>query len=125
MESAAICVCSDLEATAAPAHRAPASYRGAKPNVMLVRTGSANHENILIFDISFVDIRLKFCRLIADVSFLVLFCFFVFFISPLASEPPATMPPPCQCQNGGTCYFDDNKALCKYDIKGVTGGRGG
>ncbi|XP_030630936.1 low-density lipoprotein receptor-related protein 2 [Chanos chanos] len=28
-------------------------------------------------------------------------------------EPPATMPPPCQCQNGGTCYFDDNKALCK------------
>uniref|UniRef100_A0A7N8XVY7 Low-density lipoprotein receptor-related protein 2 n=1 Tax=Mastacembelus armatus TaxID=205130 RepID=A0A7N8XVY7_9TELE len=27
--------------------------------------------------------------------------------------PPPTMPPPCQCQNGGTCYFDDNKALCK------------
>ncbi|TDG98033.1 hypothetical protein EPR50_G00214030 [Perca flavescens] len=28
-------------------------------------------------------------------------------------DPPPTMPPPCQCQNGGTCYFDDNKALCK------------
>lgn len=26
---------------------------------------------------------------------------------------PPTMPPPCQCRNGGTCYFDDNKALCK------------
>uniref|UniRef100_A0A3Q2DFF2 Low density lipoprotein receptor-related protein 2b n=1 Tax=Cyprinodon variegatus TaxID=28743 RepID=A0A3Q2DFF2_CYPVA len=29
-----------------------------------------------------------------------------------AFEPPPTMPPPCQCQNGGTCYFDDNMALC-------------
>uniref|UniRef100_A0A3B3E196 Low-density lipoprotein receptor-related protein 2 n=1 Tax=Oryzias melastigma TaxID=30732 RepID=A0A3B3E196_ORYME len=29
-----------------------------------------------------------------------------------AFEPPPTMPPPCLCQNGGTCYFDDNKALC-------------
>ncbi|XP_047465711.1 low-density lipoprotein receptor-related protein 2 [Mugil cephalus] len=28
-------------------------------------------------------------------------------------DPPPTMPPPCQCQNGGTCYFDDNQALCK------------
>ncbi|XP_051771492.1 low-density lipoprotein receptor-related protein 2 [Ctenopharyngodon idella] len=27
-------------------------------------------------------------------------------------EPEPTMPPPCQCKNGGTCYFDDNKALC-------------
>ncbi|XP_054913786.1 low-density lipoprotein receptor-related protein 2 isoform X1 [Poeciliopsis prolifica] len=27
-------------------------------------------------------------------------------------DPPPTMPPPCQCQHGGTCYFDDNKALC-------------
>lgn len=27
-------------------------------------------------------------------------------------EPEPTMPPPCQCRNGGTCYFDDNKALC-------------
>uniref|UniRef100_A0A671UNK4 Low density lipoprotein receptor-related protein 2b n=1 Tax=Sparus aurata TaxID=8175 RepID=A0A671UNK4_SPAAU len=27
-------------------------------------------------------------------------------------DPPPTMPPPCQCQNGGTCYFDDNQALC-------------
>uniref|UniRef100_A0A672JCA6 Low density lipoprotein receptor-related protein 2b n=1 Tax=Salarias fasciatus TaxID=181472 RepID=A0A672JCA6_SALFA len=27
-------------------------------------------------------------------------------------DPLPTMPPPCQCQNGGTCYFDDNKALC-------------
>uniref|UniRef100_A0A3B4FXS2 Low-density lipoprotein receptor-related protein 2 n=1 Tax=Pundamilia nyererei TaxID=303518 RepID=A0A3B4FXS2_9CICH len=30
-----------------------------------------------------------------------------------AFDPPPTMPPPCQCQNGGTCYFDDNKALCR------------
>lgn len=43
MESAAICVCFDLEATPAPAHRAPALYRGVKLNVMLVRTGSAIH----------------------------------------------------------------------------------
>ncbi|KAG9350070.1 hypothetical protein JZ751_026423, partial [Albula glossodonta] len=27
-------------------------------------------------------------------------------------DPPPTMPPPCRCQNGGTCYFDDNQALC-------------
>ncbi|CDQ90704.1 unnamed protein product [Oncorhynchus mykiss] len=27
-------------------------------------------------------------------------------------DPPPTMPPPCQCINGGTCYFDDNKAMC-------------
>ncbi|XP_059387967.1 low-density lipoprotein receptor-related protein 2 [Carassius carassius] len=27
-------------------------------------------------------------------------------------EPEPTMPPPCQCRNSGTCYFDDNKALC-------------
>uniref|UniRef100_A0A6Q2Z9A5 Low-density lipoprotein receptor-related protein 2 n=1 Tax=Esox lucius TaxID=8010 RepID=A0A6Q2Z9A5_ESOLU len=27
-------------------------------------------------------------------------------------EPPPTMPPLCQCTNGGTCYFDDSKALC-------------
>lgn len=29
------------------------------------------------------------------------------------SDPPPTMPPPCQCQNGGTCYFNDNNALCR------------
>ncbi|XP_053722161.1 low-density lipoprotein receptor-related protein 2 [Synchiropus splendidus] len=27
-------------------------------------------------------------------------------------DPPPTMPPPCQCVNGGTCYFNDNQALC-------------
>ncbi|XP_028331825.1 low-density lipoprotein receptor-related protein 2 [Gouania willdenowi] len=29
------------------------------------------------------------------------------------SDPQPTMPPPCMCQNGGICYFNDNKALCK------------
>ncbi|XP_036394518.1 low-density lipoprotein receptor-related protein 2 [Megalops cyprinoides] len=28
-------------------------------------------------------------------------------------DPPPTIPPPCRCQNGGTCYFDNNQALCK------------
>ncbi|XP_076154846.1 low-density lipoprotein receptor-related protein 2 [Alosa pseudoharengus] len=32
-------------------------------------------------------------------------------------DPPPTMPPPCLCQNGGTCYFDDNKALCKCPLE--------
>ncbi|KAM9425856.1 low-density lipoprotein receptor-related protein 2 [Pholidichthys leucotaenia] len=27
-------------------------------------------------------------------------------------EPPSTIPPPCQCQHGGTCYYDDNKPIC-------------
>ncbi|TRY92935.1 hypothetical protein DNTS_033821 [Danionella cerebrum] len=27
-------------------------------------------------------------------------------------EPEPTMPPACQCRNGGICYFDDHKALC-------------
>ncbi|XP_043910917.1 low-density lipoprotein receptor-related protein 2-like [Protopterus annectens] len=27
--------------------------------------------------------------------------------------PEPTMPPPCKCKNGGTCYFDDGLAKCK------------
>uniref|UniRef100_A0A3Q3BE47 Low-density lipoprotein receptor-related protein 2-like n=1 Tax=Kryptolebias marmoratus TaxID=37003 RepID=A0A3Q3BE47_KRYMA len=29
-----------------------------------------------------------------------------------AFDPPPTMPPPCQCQNGGTCYFVGDMAFC-------------